>query len=200
MTKPLHIIYIPGLGDTKEPRGQLRAVARWAKYGVEAELFRVHWGDKQPWMPKFDRLLARIDELLDTGRDVALIGASAGAGAAINAFTARKDRLVGVVCIAGKVNRANAIGPHYRRDNRSFVESAKACELALTHLTSDDRARILTRYGLVDETVYKPDSRIPGATNQLLPTISHALTIAYGITLGMPANIRFLKKLQATDK
>jgi hypothetical protein len=198
--KPLHIIYIPGLGDIPEPRAQLRAVAHWPKHGVESELFQMSWGDGKPWQPKFDRLLVRIDELLSNDRDVALIGASAGAGAAINAFTARKNHLVGVVCIAGKVNRPNTIGSQYRRSNPAFVTSAKACEIALTHLGSDDRARILSRYALLDETVYKADSRIPGATNQLLPTVTHFLTIAYGITFGMSANVRFLKKLQATDK
>ena len=58
---------------------------RWPKYGVEAELFQMNWGDKEPWAPKFERLLLRIDELLSAGKDVALVGASAGASAAINA-------------------------------------------------------------------------------------------------------------------
>ncbi|HSX45670.1 MAG TPA: hypothetical protein VLG27_01535, partial [Candidatus Saccharimonadia bacterium] len=109
MAKRLHVIYIPGLGDEVEPKGQLRAVARWPRYGVEAEVLRMRWGDRKPWEPKFKAVLKRIDEVLAEGKDVGLVGASAGASVAINAFAARKKRIVGVVLIAGKVNRPNAI-------------------------------------------------------------------------------------------
>jgi hypothetical protein len=51
-----------------------------------------------------------IKELHGQDRIVSLVGASAGAGAAINAFAARKNIVNGVVCIAGKVNNPDAIG------------------------------------------------------------------------------------------
>ena len=199
MSKTLHLIYIPGLGDS-DPNGHRKAVGWWAKYGVEAELFRMNWADKESWAQKFARLLARIDELTKEGKAVGLVGASAGAGAVVNAFAARKDKIIGCVLIAGKVNRPKAIGQGYRQKNPSFVESAYAVPAALESLTPADRRRILSRYALADETVYKPDSRIQGARNRIVPSIGHAVTIGTQITLGAPSFIHWFKKLQATDK
>ncbi|HVX23789.1 MAG TPA: hypothetical protein VG992_00375 [Candidatus Saccharimonadales bacterium] len=192
---PLHLIYIPGLGDQGDIKGQRWAVARWTRHGVEAEVFQMHWADKEPWAAKFKRLLTRIDELHAAGHRVALVGASAGASSVINAFAARQDKIVGCVLIAGKVNRPQAIGPGYRHENPAFVTSAYNCEKALQTLNAAARQRILSRYALVDETVYKPDSRIPGARNRLSPTVTHVGTIAFQITLGAPSFIRWLKSL-----
>ncbi|HWB39494.1 MAG TPA: hypothetical protein VG604_04650 [Candidatus Saccharimonadales bacterium] len=199
MTKTIHLIYIPGLGDD-DPKGQRWAVAHWQKYGVEAELFQMNWADKTTWQTKFSRLLKRIDELDKQGKDIALVGASAGAGAAINAYAARKDKVVGCVLIAGKVMRPEAIGQGYRSKNPSFVESAYAVPTSLAKLAASDRQRILSRYALADETVYKPDSRVPGARNKMVFSIGHAITIGSQIIFGARSFIRFLKKLQETDK
>ncbi len=192
MKKTLHLIYITGLGDT-QISGQQKAISTWHWWGVEAELFQVKWGDKEPWEPKFRRLLKRIDELVSEGKDVALVGASAGAGAVINAFAARKNKIVGVVLIAGKVNRPDAIGSKFRSQNPAFVTSAYDCEKALTTLDASDRKRILSRFALIDELVYKADSRVVGARNRLVPSIGHIPTIALQITLGVPSFVHFLK-------
>ena len=195
MAQPLHLIYITGLGDTKAPRGQLWAVARWAKYGVEAELFQMRWGDKEDWQPKYARLLARIDELLKQGKAIGLVGASAGASAAINVFAARQDKLVGVVLIAGKVNRPKAIGKVHYTENPALPQSVKQCVRSLEGLGPEARRRILSRYGLFDETVKRSDSFIPGARNQAAPTMSHFFNIAFQLTLGARSFINFLKRL-----
>lgn len=194
MKKPLHLIYITGLGDARVG-GQQRAVATWHWYGAEAELFQMNWGDKQAWQPKFERLLARIDALLAADKAVALVAVSAGASAAINAFAARKNLLVGVVCISGKVNRPQAIGSRYRRNSPAFVTSAQDCQQALASLEAPDRRRILSRFAIFDGIVTVADSRIPGARNRFVPTIGHLPTIAVQITIGAPSFIRFLKRL-----
>src|SRR5690349_5120081 len=113
----LTIIYIPGLGD-QNPVYQRKAIGFWRHYGVEPELFQMNWGDKKPWEPKFNKLLKRIDQLSKKG-PVALVGVSAGASAVINAYAARKDKVVGVVCIAGKIHRPENIQTHYRKNNPS---------------------------------------------------------------------------------
>lgn len=195
MKKRLHIIYIPGLGDHR-PTGQARAVKTWRGWGVDAEMFQMNWADDVEWRVKFERLLARIDELLAQDKDVALVGASAGASAAINAFAERKNKIVGAVLIAGKVNRPEKIGNHYHKKNPSFIKSAYAAPTSLKELRSDDRKRILSRYAFADETVYKPDSRIEGARNRIVPTIGHAPTIAIQLIFGAPSFIRFLKRKQ----
>jgi hypothetical protein len=189
----MHLIYITGLGDSN-PSGQRLAVKSWSLWGVKSELFQMNWANDETWQTKYDRLLKRIDYLTDKGKSVSLVGASAGAGATINAYAARKDRLVGCVLIAGKVNNPQSIGSGYRRKNPAFVDSAYAAPHALKTLNSKERKRILSRYSPVDEMVRRSDSVIDGAVNQLVPSFGHYLTIALQITVGAPGFIRFLKK------
>jgi len=190
----MHVIYVPGLGDDN-PKGQERVVSTWRWWGVEAELFQIKWSDQEPWESKFDRLLNRIDELLAQNMQVGLVGASAGGSAAINAYAARKNDIVGVVCIAGKINRPELIGGSYRKKNPAFVTSVEGCISALKSLDDKDRAKILSRYAYKDEIISKADSVILGAKNQTVPIIGHVPIIATQIVFGAPTFLRFLKKL-----
>ncbi len=156
------------------------------------------WGDKEPWAPKFDRLLGRIDELAAAGTLVGLVGASAGASAVLNAYAARQGKVIGVVCIAGKINRPEVIRQHYRDTNPAFVTSAIACQESLTALDEAARQRILSKYAWFDEVVTTKDSHLSGAHNRRSPTILHGLTIAYQLTFGARANLRFLKQKAST--
>ena len=188
----LNVIYIPGLGDNN-PTVQAKAVAVWKRYGVDPELFQMDWADDEPWKSKFDKLLARIDEVASGGQKVALVGVSAGAGAVINAYAARKDKIVGAVCILGKINNPQEIGDKYRDRNPSFIESAYAVPESLEKLGAEERKRIMSRYAVYDEIVPKEDSQIKGAKNQTLPGFFHAPTIAFQLVFGAPAFIKFLK-------
>lgn len=193
MPKKLHVIYVPGLGD-KKVDGQQRVVDGWRFWGVEPELFQMNWGDKQPWEPKFKRLLARIDKALKEGKTVGLVGVSAGASAVINAYAARKDQIVGVVCISGKINRPTHIAQRYALNNPALVTSAHNCEQALKTLTKLDRRHILSRFAVFDEIVPQIDSYISGARNRISPTIGHSPTIGLQIIFGAPSFLHFLKR------
>ncbi|HSW85704.1 MAG TPA: hypothetical protein VLF79_03810 [Candidatus Saccharimonadales bacterium] len=190
----LYLIYIPGLGDQKV-QGQQRAVRTWQWWGVSSELFVINWTDQETWQSKLNRLTVRVDSLKVEGWQVALVGASAGATAAINAFAMRQKSITGVVCIAGKVNRPDTVHPARFRTNPAFEKAIKDCPAALKKLDSSARQRILSRYGLFDEVVAIVDSRIPGARNRITPTFEHGFTIAEQITIGAPGFIRFLKRL-----
>ncbi|HSW99102.1 MAG TPA: hypothetical protein VLF71_04640 [Candidatus Saccharimonadales bacterium] len=194
----LHIIYVPGLGDGRVA-GQQWAANTWRCWGAEAEIVRMGWSDAEPWPAKLQRLLARIDQLAVAGHTVGLVGVSAGASAVVNAFAQRKKQVVGCVLICGAVNNPDAIGEGYRQHDPAFVASAYACEKALRTIGAKDRRRILSRYALADMAVRRPDSRIPGAHNQLVPTVGHAITIAIQITLGAPSFIRFLRQLSPVN-
>lgn len=189
----LHVIYIPGLGDRKVS-GQQRVVNSWHLWGVEPELFQVNWGDREPWAPKFQRLLARIDELSKQGKSVGIVGASAGASAAINAYAARNAQLVGVVCIAGKINHPETINKRYALHNPAFITSAAECQIALQTLKAADRRHILSRYAIFDGLLTRSDSYVPGVYNRLSPSVGHTITIAAQIIFGAPSFLRFLKR------
>lgn len=192
-TRKLHLIYITGLGDDRAS-GQRMAVGLWNIWGVDAEVFQPHWAVKEPWETKFERLLNRIDALRAEGKNVGLVGISAGASAAINAFAARQAEVVGVVLIAGKVNRPEAIDTYHNEANPAFVESANACQGALAKLDANARRRILSRYGLYDGRVAVADSVIPGAHNRRVLASAHAFIIASQTIFGAPSFIRFLKR------
>lgn len=201
MSQRLHVIYIPGLGDEQEPKGQIWAVRRWHRYGINSELFRMRWGDGKPWQPKFERLLARIDQLASENKDVGLVAASAGASVAVNAFAERPGKVVGIVLIAGKVNRVEAIHPLHYTKNPAMPASVKQAAGSLAVLDSTRRRRILSRYGLIDGYVKRADSYIPGACNRPVLTFGHFFNIAFQLTFGAPSFIRFLKKQAlATDR
>lgn len=192
MMKPTyHYLYIPGLGDAKVT-WQQRAVKTWTIWGVEGELIQMNWADKQPWQPKLQKILDRIDQLASENKPVVLVGASAGASAVINAFAARKDKVAGCILIAAKVNRPDSVGQNYRSENPAFVTSINDCQASLASLTTEDRQRILSVYGLVDETVYKADSRVPGAKNRVVFSFGHAITIATQLLFGIPSYKRFI--------
>jgi hypothetical protein len=190
----LHVLYIPGLGDHKVG-GQQRAVSTWKRWGVTPELFQMNWADGEPWENKFSRLLDRIDELNNAGSKVALVGASAGASAVINAFAARKHIVVGSVLLSGKVNRPSAVGDSFKRNNPAFWTSINDCQEALASLNTNDRGRILSRYGVLDEMVPFTDSVIKGARNRAVPTIGHAFNIGSQLLIGAPSFIKYLKRL-----
>lgn len=152
------------------------------------------WSDKEPWQPKFNRLLARIDSLKASGHKVGLVGASAGGSAVINAFAARKDAVVGVVCIAGKINYPETIGQNYRRENPAFATSAEQCKISMISLDQVDRKLIMSRYAAFDETVRRRDSYIKGAHNRTVLMVGHVLTIATQILFAAPSFIHFLKR------
>lgn len=190
------VIYIPGLGDARVG-GQLLAVKTWNWYGVQAELFQKNWIDGERFEPKFIRLLNRIDELVEQGYTVSIVAASAGASAAINAYAARPDTIHAVVCIAGEINGRDRMHPSVYQKNPAFRDSMHMIEASLPRITPAMRKRILSRRGAIDVTVTAHDSIVPGAVNQVVPTMSHFLTIATQIAFGAPSFIRFIKKVPA---
>lgn len=194
MRKPHDVIYIPGIGD--DHRGlQAGLIKTWRLYGVRPYLHEMPWMDNEQFAPKFERLLARIDELSAKGHVVSLVAASAGAGAGINAFAARKDKINGIVCICGKVNNPEAIGKSYYRSSPAFPESAFQVQGSLDQLDfENDRSRIQSRYAIFDQVVQTSDSEVVGGHNQTVPTIGHATTIVTQLVFGAPFFIRFLKQ------
>lgn len=186
------VIYIPGLGDHRV-HGQAVAVRTWQLWGVQSQLFQMNWADGEAFAPKLARLLALIDKLAVNG-SVSLVAASAGAGAAINAFAARKNQIEGVVCIAGKIHYPEAIGERLIDKNPAFWESSQQVASSLNSLTAADRQRILSIRGLIDPLVPARDSRLDGAHNRVTWTFGHLITIATQLVFGAPFFLRFLKR------
>jgi len=194
MTKQA-VIYIPGLGD-RRTGGQERALALWRLQGVAAEIFVVHWHDSEAFEPKFERLLARIDELHASGKRVSLVAASAGASMAVNAFAARPEAVHRLVSICGKLQAIGVGSVHSRvyGDNPAFLESMQRLAASEASLDHTHRQRILSMYPMFDESVPVKETQLQDARLLRMPVSGHFFGIAYGLTVGSRKAIRFLKQ------
>jgi pimeloyl-ACP methyl ester carboxylesterase len=187
------IVYVPGLGDHRS-RGQRAVVWLWRLYGVRTETVRMEWRVDVPFEAKLARLLVRIDDLHAAGYSVSLVGVSAGASAAINAFARRQDVVAQVVCICGKLRNPETISSRTYRQNPAFAESLQLLPGSLLGIADDTRHRILSIRPLADRLVPPEDTVIPGAAEKVIPTSGHVFSIAACITLYSFAVVRFLKR------
>jgi dienelactone hydrolase len=188
------VIFVPGLGDERL-QAQRWLISSWRLWGVRPHMVQMNWAKGQDFEPKLQKLFAKIDELYAKGHKVSLVGASAGAGAVLNAFAARKEKVTGVVCICGKVNNPEGIGEGYRQRTPAFIGSAYRVQTSLDQLGfKTDRVRIQSRYAVADGVIRMADSKVIGGHNKTMPTIGHAFTIATQLLFGAPFFIRFLKK------
>ncbi|HEY1064230.1 MAG TPA: hypothetical protein VGE30_02935 [Candidatus Saccharimonadales bacterium] len=187
----LQVIYIPGLGDERIAFQRL-VVSLWRIWVVSPHIFHMRWSDSESYEDKFARLTTRITMLSQNG-PVALVAASAGATAAINACAAC-PQIVGVVCIAGKVNNPRSIGDGCKRRAPSFWESAQHTPSALKQLTPEQKSSILSVRGRMNKIVPAQDSIIAGAHNRVTWTAGHAFTIAAQLLLGAPFFLRFIRR------
>src|SRR5581483_7404383 len=137
------VIYIPGLGD-QIPHGQRIITKFWRLYGLDAHYFKVGWADGEPFAPKLERLLAKIDEL-QKGGDVALVGISAGGSAVINAL-AQRPNLKTAVIVCGKNFGYSVVNPHYFSQNPAFEGSLKLADKNLPKIAASQRRRLLSLY------------------------------------------------------
>lgn len=186
-----HVIYLPGLGDSKT-HGQDDAIKRWEKYGLETHFFPLGWADKESFEPKFKRLLSKIDELLKTGDKVSLVGVSAGASAALNAYALRSS-LSSVVLICGKVNDPQSIGESVYLENPAFKQSVFAVKDSLAQLNPAQIKRIMSIHPLRDQSVPVPDTIIKGALEKTVPVIGHIFGIFFTIVFKGKLIAKFIK-------
>ncbi len=184
MLKKISLIYIPGLGDDKS-RGQDKVIQLFRLWGMRVTYFPVNWGYPGDFESRFNELLVKIDQLSANGRTVALIGASAGASAVLNAFAARKEKVARVVLICGKVDHLDHINASYYSQNPRFKGSVDLLGKSLDNLDQDNRRKILSLRPYVDPVVPPADTIIGGATNKRVLSIGHSTTIAYCLTVGM---------------
>ncbi len=188
------VIYIPGLGDHAEGGAQAKVLRLWRIYGLGAVYVPMHWSDKNPYAGKYDNVLKEIDKQLAQGNRVSLIGVSAGASAAINAYAARQESIHKVVCVCGKLRNVQTISQTYYAKNPAFEESVKKLSASLSQLNGQKRNKILSLRPFADEIVPVGDTLIEGAHSGRLFSAGHALSIAFALTLGSGRISRFIKR------
>jgi len=187
-----YVIYVPGILDDIY-KAQSTPVWFWRFLGVRSSTHVMPWAGKEPFEPKFARLLAEIDRYAQKGYEVSLVGASAGASAVLNAYDARRGVIAKVIIICAKINRPDSVSNRTYQENPAFKTSMERLQGVLPALTPEDTATMLSLYSEKDTSVPREDTVIPGVQEERLPGLSHGKAIIYSLTFGARRIIRFMK-------
>jgi len=195
---PLHVVLVPGLGDrSRWLVGLQRALlGTWRRPGVRTSVFRVGWSTGAAFDDRVAALLDHVAAAEARGRQVVLVGCSAGAGAALAAF-ARHRGLAAVVLVTGKFHDPSAIPGPVLAHNDVFDESLRTVPALLDRLGPGDRARILSLRARVDTVIPDDDPVVPGAVNEEMPVVGHVLAIGFALALRGRRVVRFARAAAA---
>jgi pimeloyl-ACP methyl ester carboxylesterase len=189
-----HVIIIPGLGNGVSRHEW--AVKDWGKYGIIPHVFDAKWRvEENGFQEKFDRALELIDSLPNKKTKIFIIGNSAGSSFALNIFSKRKKRINKVIVNCGRVRDGD--WPWFTFDQAtasspSFKESVLMAQKIERAFTNEDRKKILTLRPIFDEVVPPSTVAIKGATNKVILSLEHSLSIALNMTLFIKQIIDFI--------
>jgi pimeloyl-ACP methyl ester carboxylesterase len=187
-----HIIYLPGLGDDKPFQRLL--VGWWRALGVRVQYHYIGWSDPdEPFNAKLQRVLDSIDNLARPDHRVSLIGTSAGASMALNAYNVRRDKIHRVVLVCGKIQHVETVSEDYYRTNPPLRASLERLGGSVESLTANDKAKMLILQPKYDNVVAVEDMLIPGVAVLPMRTSGHAKSIAAAMTIYSPKITQFLK-------
>jgi hypothetical protein len=186
------VIYIPGLGDRRK-FGQDQIIKLWRVFGITPYYFPINWYKKEGFDKKLGRLLESIEELKRVHGSVSLVGISAGAGAAINAF-ATSNSVDSVILVCGKINNPQTIGEQRFKLNPDFRKSAFDVSRSLEKLNKSDRARILSIHPWSDDVVPIKDTMVEGAQEKTFAGWSHVSGIFFTVIFGGRTISKFIKE------
>lgn len=192
MKQQHHIIYIPGIGDDRY-RLQSLIVAFWRLGGVHGHCHPMPWAGQGAYGDKMKALLTEIDRYASAGHYVSLVGASAGATAALNAYVVRRSTVRGVVLLSAKLNHPETVSPHLLQKNPAFALALAATAANLKSLSVADKQRFHLFYSERDSYVPHRDSYIFGVPEHKLPTRGHGASIVFGLTIGFPKVLGVLR-------
>ncbi|MDR7383059.1 hypothetical protein [Promicromonospora iranensis] len=192
---PIRVIFVPGLGDRLPPLVHLQreALRTWQALGVRTTMFRVRWSSDVSFQDRLDRLDQMIEYYEQRGERVALMGASAGAGAVLAAY-ARRRSVVAVIIIAGKFLEPEDIIKPVLLRNAPFAQSLSTVPKLLEDLGPDDRARILSLRSARDGVVDDEDTLLEGAVNETMRVVGHVIAIGYALMFRARRVVRFLRE------
>lgn len=193
MSKIQHVIYIPGLGDSR-PLKQPELLNLWRTSGIIVHYHAVGWATTEPFAAKLKKLEELVDELYKNHGPLSVIGVSAGATAALNLYMSRKDKIRRVVYICGKLLGVSNVSKHYFMQNPAFYDSLVLAQSNIEKLDDEDKQKMLSVHAIYDNVVPLHTSLIPGVRAKTLPSILHIPSIFLAISIYRSMTINFLKQ------
>ncbi|GEM_PF-2809248 len=141
-----HLVIIPGISDSTK---KLTLITKnWDKtYNIKPHIVKFGWQGNDKNLNSRLKIIGKyIDNLLEEGKEVSLLGTSAGGSAVINLFYPRTDKIKKVITICGRVRDPNVrkMWNHKPQDLGVYEESVKLSEKNLKKLDPQDKERILT--------------------------------------------------------
>lgn len=182
------VIYLTGLGDHSWDK----LVKIWRVFGLKVHYFPIGWSNSEPFSLKLQHICSLIDKLTKDGGKVAIIGVSAGASAAVNAYMERRSQVSAVMFICGKLRGFQAVNRRYFDHNPAFEDSLRASENHVKGLKAEDKTKMLCLKSAHDGLVPANDSVIEGANIKTIPAVGHLPSIFAAIVFGGPTIARFI--------
>lgn len=184
MTERTTLVLVPGIGDDYDIYQTF--AKRWARLGFEVHIISFGWIDRTvSFTAKLEVFLRKLDAL--HSRQIHLIGISAGGTAAIAAL-AERDYIAKVITVCSPLIRMDNL------DNPLLQDGIMHTERYLKVLDEDKKARILSTFGVYDQTVMTKLSRPSGVRQARIFMVFHAPAIFVALTLQARSLARFFRK------
>lgn len=171
----IHIIYIPGLGDTYDVVRKI-GLKLWRRPGVKVSHMPMRWEDPEE---TYEQKITRLKVLVDTYPDaqVTLVGESAGGSVAISATRRFKHRVNRTVTVCGMNYGAGNVNPSLYSRNVAFRDAMIGADRTVATLSKDERAMLYTIYSSMDFTVRPKNTLIEGVSSYDLKVFGHMQAI-----------------------
>jgi pimeloyl-ACP methyl ester carboxylesterase len=173
-----NVIVIPGLGGKYHL--YKRATRHWQRHGMNPVVFPINWEDTESYTSKARRLNHVIERLSQDNKPLIIVGISAGASAALNAF-AQHNTITKVVLICGFMNISFMNQQLMTKRSRAFVDSVRALQSVLPKLSSEQKEHILSLTSYNDMVVTDEAAHINGVAHQKIRASGHIFGIAVAL-------------------
>jgi hypothetical protein len=175
----VHIIYVSGFGGRYDSSRRF-LLKFWRLYNVSTELVSMSWSDGLSYDSKLKKLNQAIDRSMD--KKIVLIGESAGASIAINAYAARETDIYRVITLCGKNSGADTVADHLYIKNPAFKDSIRLADRNIKRLSKEQARHFTSMYPLHDPVIPAHESIVPGSREVRLWTLGHLISILLALS------------------
>lgn len=195
MAKEHHAVIVPGLGDNV--LAIELATLGWKYRGIHPIVYDAGWRSSETYDEKLERLVQHIHKLHESGLTISLVGISAGASHAINAFMQTKDQIHRLALVCGPLHTGLDLPRGLHRlfhMNPAFGHSVLQAQYNILNLSLEERQRVLVVRPLRDGLVPHHAMKIEGANQTTIPMLGHIPSIFFGLTVFGGRITNFMKQ------
>lgn len=171
----------------------------WHYRDVTAELCPMKWYLNESWIEKLDRLVRLIEQRKSEGKSVTVIGESAGASAVMTLMTTRPELVDGAILLCGKFTHPDRVAKSLYHRNPAFFSAMTQSDDGTHRLTEKVRSKILNVHPLFDPVVPVKETKVTGIQDTFMPTIGHATSIIFALTVWSWRLVSFARKQSKAD-